>query len=542
MPGAAREQRKICKGSPPGGKGAGWHASSPRRRSCAQAAILSPAGCLRCLIWAGRWQHDRVVRSTHGVNCTGSCSWEVFVKDGIVTWEMPQTDYPCLDGGLPAYEPRGCARGNSFSWYLYSPLRVKYPYIRGVLLDLWRRAKSLHADPVEAWAFIVEDESGRQSYQQARGKGGAPADQLGRGTGDCGGFHHLHDQEVRAGPGDRLFPHPCHVHGEFCRRLPLFAASGWSKLEFLRLVLRSAQRFPEVWGEQTDVAESADWFNSKYIVAMGSNVSLTRTPDFHFVAEARHNGAKLVVLSPDFSQVSRYADWWIPAHAGQDGTFWMAVNHVILQEFHADRPTPYFLDYLRRYTDAPFLVTLEKQDDGYAAGRLLRAGRLARYREVENGEWKFLVLDKTTGEPRMPQGSLGFRWQKAKGQWNLKMQDGLDGLELDPLLTFREEHDAVLPVGFVDFAGKRSFQRGVPVRYIETDAGRLPVTTIYDLLMAQFGVGRGLPGEYPRSYDDEEAPYTPAWQEKFTGIGRQTVLQFAREWALLLVVRGYPEK
>ena len=21
-----------------------------------------------------RWQHDRVVRSTHGVNCTGSCS------------------------------------------------------------------------------------------------------------------------------------------------------------------------------------------------------------------------------------------------------------------------------------------------------------------------------------------------------------------------------------------------------------------------------------------------------------------------------------
>jgi len=24
-----------------------------------------------------RWQHDKVVRSTHGVNCTGSCSWNV---------------------------------------------------------------------------------------------------------------------------------------------------------------------------------------------------------------------------------------------------------------------------------------------------------------------------------------------------------------------------------------------------------------------------------------------------------------------------------
>ncbi|MEP6816743.1 MAG: hypothetical protein ABI873_14450, partial [Marmoricola sp.] len=32
-----------------------------------------------------RWSHDKVVRSTHGVNCTGSCSWKVYVKDGIIT-------------------------------------------------------------------------------------------------------------------------------------------------------------------------------------------------------------------------------------------------------------------------------------------------------------------------------------------------------------------------------------------------------------------------------------------------------------------------
>ena len=24
-----------------------------------------------------RWSYDKVVRSTHGVNCTGSCSWKV---------------------------------------------------------------------------------------------------------------------------------------------------------------------------------------------------------------------------------------------------------------------------------------------------------------------------------------------------------------------------------------------------------------------------------------------------------------------------------
>ncbi len=88
--------------------------------------------------YRNRWQHDKIVRSTHGVNCTGGCTWQIYVKDGIVTWEMQGLDYPSLEAGLPPYEPRGCQRGISFSWYLYSPLRVKYPYMRGALLDLWK--------------------------------------------------------------------------------------------------------------------------------------------------------------------------------------------------------------------------------------------------------------------------------------------------------------------------------------------------------------------------------------------------------------------
>ena len=46
--------------------------------------------------YRNRWQYDKVVRSTHGVNCTGGCSWDIHVKDGIVTWEMQALDYPSL--------------------------------------------------------------------------------------------------------------------------------------------------------------------------------------------------------------------------------------------------------------------------------------------------------------------------------------------------------------------------------------------------------------------------------------------------------------
>jgi nitrate reductase alpha subunit len=30
--------------------------------------------------YRARWRHDKIVRSTHGVNCTGSCSWKIYVK------------------------------------------------------------------------------------------------------------------------------------------------------------------------------------------------------------------------------------------------------------------------------------------------------------------------------------------------------------------------------------------------------------------------------------------------------------------------------
>lgn len=48
-----------------------------------------------------RWQFDKIVRSTHGVNCTGSCSWKIYVKNGLVTWEIQQTDYPRTRPDLP---------------------------------------------------------------------------------------------------------------------------------------------------------------------------------------------------------------------------------------------------------------------------------------------------------------------------------------------------------------------------------------------------------------------------------------------------------
>ena len=53
------------------------------------------------------------------------------------------------------------------------PTRVRYPYVRGVLLQMFREAKSQHdGDPVRAWEHIVENPLRAKAYKSARGKGG----------------------------------------------------------------------------------------------------------------------------------------------------------------------------------------------------------------------------------------------------------------------------------------------------------------------------------------------------------------------------------
>ena len=492
--------------------------------------IISPQTRKWEEFYRNRFQHDKIVRSTHGVNCTGSCSWNVCVKDGIVTWELQAVDYPHFDKNIPPYEPRGCQRGISFSWYLYSPIRIKYPYVRGALLDIWREAKKRLNDPVEAWDSIQNDPSLRQRYQRARGKGGfrrASWDEM---------LELIAASNIRTlkkyGP-DRITgfsPIPAMSQISYAAGARFLQLMGGVNLSFYDWYCDLPPASPETWGEQTDVAESADWYNSKMIAIMGANLNMTRTPDCHYIPEARTNGSKVVVFAPDFNQVAKFGDEWVPVHAGSDGAFWMAVNHVLLKEFHHEQQVDYFLDYQKKYTDNPFLVEIESHGETLRPGRFLRSNVIEKYNKEENAEWKFLVLDKSSGEFKMPKGQIGHRWQAKKGQWNLELKDTIDDSNFDPILTMLGENDEVLSVEFLEFGNETRFKRGVPVRYVETINGKVAVATVYDLLMAQYGVPRGLAGDYPNSYDEANQSYTPAWQERITGISKATVLQFARDW------------
>lgn len=505
--------------------------------------------------YRARWQHDKIVRSTHGTNCTGSCSWKIYVKGGIVTWETQQTDYPRTRPDLPNHEPRGCARGASYSWYLYSANRVKYPMVRGRLLKHWRAAMALAKDPVEAWASIVQS-SARDEWTRQRGLGGfvrSSWDEVNQIIAAANVY------TIKKHGPDRIIgfsPIPAMSMVSYAAGSRYLSLIGGVCMSFYDWYCDLPPSSPMVWGEQTDVPESADWYNSTFIIAWGSNVPQTRTPDAHFFTEVRYKGAKTVAVTPDYAEVSKLADLWMHPKQGTDAALAMAMGHVILKEFYFDKRSSYFDDYARRYTDLPMLVQLEEKTlpDGrkvLASQRYLRASDFnGKLGQQNNPDWKTLAFDQD-GRVVMPNGSIGFRWTTENtpdtGKWNLENKEARHGDEVTLRLSVTEGREShfVEDVAFPYFAGIEtphfdSNQQGsdiivrkVPVQSIRLGkAGaerRVLVATVFDLMAAHYGIERGY-GDGAKSYDDD-APYTPAWQEKITGVPRAQAIAVARQFA-----------
>src|SRR5690349_6952080 len=497
--------------------------------------------------YRNRWAHDKVVRSTHGVNCTGSCSWKIYVKGGIVTWETQQTDYPRTRWDMPNHEPRGCARGASYSWYLYSANRVKYPMVRSRLLKHWRAARLQH-EPVEAWASIVEDDTKRRDYQQVRGLGGfvrSSWDEVNEIVAAANVY------TIKKHGPDRIIgfsPIPAMSMVSYAAGSRYLSLIGGVCMSFYDWYCDLPPSSPQVWGEQTDVPESADWYNSTYLIAWGSNVPQTRTPDAHFFTEVRYKGAKTVAITPDYSEVAKLCDVWLHPKQGTDAALAMAMGHLIMKEYHIDGRSSYFDDYCRRYTDMPMLVRLARHGEHYVPERFLRASDLpGALGQSNNPDWKTIAAEEGSGTLIVPNGSIGFRWgQKPgedEGKWNIEPRDAASAREVKLSLTQLRVDGASAPVAFPYFGGIQHAHfthndqgadvlvRKVPVRKLMCNDGETLVATVFDLLAANYGVDRGLDdANVARSYAEDIA-YTPKWQEAITGVKAEQVISLAREFA-----------
>ena len=125
---------------------------------------------------------------------------------------------------------------------------------------------------------------------------------------------------------------------------------------------------------------------------------------------------------------------------------------------------------------------------------------------------------------------MGHRYaQEDQGKWNLDLQGR------KPILSIRDlpqGQTAAVEIKMPTFDNPKGhgdvITRGVPVAYVEGHE----VTTVFDIMLAQYGVGPRGPARYlAKDHEDWNVQNTPAWQEQITSVPAEAVIRAAREFA-----------
>ncbi len=93
-----------------------------------------------------------------------------------------------------------------------------------------------------------------------------------------------------------------------------------------------------------------DWERTRYLILFGLAEDHDSNPIKLGLAACKANGAKILSLNPVRTGYSAIADEWLGIRPGTDGLFVMALCHELMRAGRVD------LDYLCRYTNAPWLV------------------------------------------------------------------------------------------------------------------------------------------------------------------------------------------
>ncbi|MBW7930080.1 MAG: molybdopterin-dependent oxidoreductase [Gammaproteobacteria bacterium] len=341
-----------------------------------------------------KWTWDRVAHGSHGVNCTGHCAFNVYVKNGIVWREEQQGEYGRSGDDTPDYGPRGCQKGVREAAYMYGKQRVLYPMKR-----VGKRGEG-------KWQRISWEQAAREIAAR------------------------FIEHATASGPDSITFA--------MGTMMILKRASLAALFRFCNI---TGIVSPETFGGVGDLPAGAHMtlgnelpgdsmaavFKSKTCLVWMCNPAVTRIPDAHFFWEARYNGTEVITITPDFNGSALHSSKWISPKAGTDTALAMAIVQAIIDERLVD------WDYVCEQTDLPFLVRSDTR-------KFLRGSDMGLAGEA--AERTFYVWDEVTGQPVVapatglakkpgppgapPEGSLklGALRPAVEGKWKIRTADG----------------------------------------------------------------------------------------------------------------------
>jgi sulfite dehydrogenase (quinone) subunit SoeA len=249
--------------------------------------------------------HDEV-KTTTCYMCACRCGIKVHLKNGRIRYIEGNRDHPVNRGVL-------CAKGSAGIMQHYSPARLSKPLLRvgergaGEFREIeWDEALGLAAqwlgeirrtDPKRLAFFTGRDQS-----------------------------------QALTGWWANQFGTPNYAaHGGFCS------------------VNMAAAGLYTIGGSFWEFGEP-DWALTKYFLMFGVAEDHDSNPIKLGLAKLKARGAKFVSVNPVKTGYSAIADEWVGIRPGTDGLFVFALIHELLRADKID------LDYLVRYTNAPWLV------------------------------------------------------------------------------------------------------------------------------------------------------------------------------------------
>jgi anaerobic selenocysteine-containing dehydrogenase len=243
---------------------------------------------------------DVTVETACPLDCPDGCSLTVSVREGRVT---------DIDGNHRNPATRGyiCAKVRKFDQRLYGDARLRFPMVRTGPKGSGRFARISWDEAIEAVARAIErvrDTSGAESILPF-----------------CyGGSNGLMTQDAT----DMVF----------------FRRLGASRL--LRTVCAAPTGAANMglYGKMPSVTY-LDYPHAKLIVMWGMNPSASGIHALPFIKQAQKDGARLVVIDPRTTPLSRTADLHLAVRPGTDLPVALAVHRVLFEEGHADHA---FLD------------------------------------------------------------------------------------------------------------------------------------------------------------------------------------------------------
>ncbi len=325
----------------------------------------------------------------HCVNCQGNCSWEVWSNNGIVTRENQSSRYPSINSKIPDFNPRGCNKGVQHSQTMYEKDRILYPMKRA-----GKRGEG-------RWKRIGWDEAGEIVAQKI--------------------WDVMTDQ--KRGP-KRLCVHTgtgLLSEGRRAASIRFSTQLGASRIYPASYLGDMFSGVAVAYGEGNLGCTYDFLFGVNTAIFWGANPSVSRIPDAHFVWEGKYNGAKIIVITPEFNASAKSADLWIPVKPGSDTLLSASVLHEIIQK------KMYKENFMKIYTDLVFLVNTDTK-------KLLRRSDIEGDKE-QSFKDEFYCMNKKEDKIALMPATKGSRYETLRisdfgidpyleGEWEVTLHNG----------------------------------------------------------------------------------------------------------------------